>query len=118
MIVLQSSRLCGYTRIHSDAEPSEEGASGLLMNVNDAECAQLLRFSGRTIKGVFELARQLSPTVIFFDEIDAVGSRRSGSDDPASRRVLTEMLVSALAVLMPGPNNFVTTMREQRDINT
>ena len=43
---------------------------------------------------MFEIARHHAPTTLFFDEIDAVASKRGHSGEhEASRRVLTELLI-------------------------
>jgi SpoVK/Ycf46/Vps4 family AAA+-type ATPase len=41
---------------------------------------------------VFVRARQLAPAVLFFDEVDAVGGKRSGSNNSAMRNVVNQML--------------------------
>ena len=41
---------------------------------------------------VFVRARQLAPAVLFFDEVDAVGGKRSGSNNTAMRNVVNQML--------------------------
>ncbi|XP_049848619.1 ATPase family protein 2 homolog [Schistocerca gregaria] len=50
--------------------------------------------SEKAVRDVFEKARAASPSIIFFDELDAVGGRRGLSDDscPTYDRVLTQML--------------------------
>jgi len=47
--------------------------------------------SEKAVREVFERARQTAPTVVFFDEIDAIAGRR-GSDDDVSERVVSQLL--------------------------
>ena len=54
------------------------------------------RFLGegeKLMRGLFQLAEERSPTVIFFDEIDSLLSSRSTNEHEASRRMKTEFLV-------------------------
>src|SRR3989344_402631 len=50
--------------------------------------------SEKGIRKVFEKARQAAPTIIFFDEIDAIASRRGGIDEGsrATERVVNQLL--------------------------
>lgn len=49
--------------------------------------------SERAVREIFRKARQVAPSVIFFDEIDAVGSERSsGSTSSVQERVLAQLL--------------------------
>ncbi len=51
--------------------------------------------SERTLATLFRRARQASPCVIFFDEIDAIGSKRGGSDGvgvSGGERLLSQLL--------------------------
>jgi len=50
--------------------------------------------SERALQALFRRARAAAPCIIFFDEIDAIGSRRGGQNDSTTcERVLTQLLV-------------------------
>ncbi|BAW32178.1 MAG TPA: CDC48 family AAA ATPase [Methanothermobacter sp.] len=50
--------------------------------------------SEKGVREVFRKARQTAPTIIFFDEIDAIASRRTGSeaDSGVTQRVVNQLL--------------------------
>ncbi|MDY6769975.1 MAG: ATP-binding protein [Candidatus Nanohaloarchaea archaeon] len=48
--------------------------------------------SGKIISSIFASARESSPSIVFFDELDAVAFSRGGQMDEASRRVLSTLL--------------------------
>ncbi|MFH1589364.1 MAG: CDC48 family AAA ATPase [archaeon] len=49
--------------------------------------------SEKAVRKIFQKARQTSPTIIFFDEIDAMAQRRlSGSDSHVNERVVNQLL--------------------------
>ena len=48
--------------------------------------------SEQAIRDLFRVARQASPCVIFFDEIDAIATNRNSDDGGVSGRVLTQLL--------------------------
>ena len=50
--------------------------------------------SEKAVRKIFKKARQTSPTIIFFDEIDSISPKRSlfGSDNNVTERVVTQLL--------------------------
>ena len=44
------------------------------------------------VRKIFERARQVAPCIIFFDEIDALASRRGGEGNRVTERVLNQLL--------------------------
>jgi len=48
--------------------------------------------SEKGIRKIFEKARQSSPSIIFFDEIDAIAPRRGSSDNQVMERVVNTLL--------------------------
>lgn len=48
--------------------------------------------SERAVREVFAKARQSAPCIVFFDEIDAIGPKRSDALDPAAARVVATLL--------------------------
>jgi len=47
----------------------------------------------RRIRDLFQVARKHAPCIVFIDEIDAVGSKRSNRDNAAVRMTLNQLLV-------------------------
>jgi len=47
--------------------------------------------SEKAVREVFERARQASPAIVFFDEIDAIATQRGGGDE-ATERVVSQLL--------------------------
>lgn len=46
----------------------------------------------KIVRDAFELAKQKAPTIIFIDEIDAVGTKRFDSEKSGDREVQRTML--------------------------
>ena len=44
------------------------------------------------VRKIFEKARQVSPCIIFFDELDSIGGRRGSDQNKVTERVLNQML--------------------------
>lgn len=49
--------------------------------------------SEKLVKALFYLAKRLSPSIIFVDEIDSLLTARSDNDNESSRRIKTEFLI-------------------------
>lgn len=45
----------------------------------------------KLVRALFEIARELQPSVIFLDEMDALLSTRSASENDASRRIKNQV---------------------------
>lgn len=63
--------------------------------------------SEKLIRALFYLAKKLSPSIIFFDEIDSLLTARSDNENESSRRVKTEFLIqwSSLSSATARDNN-------------
>ncbi len=48
--------------------------------------------SEKAVREIFKKARQASPVIIFFDELDSLAPKRSGSDHSGSERVVNQLL--------------------------
>ena len=49
--------------------------------------------SEKTVKSLFKIAYQKAPSIIFIDEIDSILSKRSESENEATKRLKTEFLI-------------------------
>ena len=72
--------------------------------------------SERSVREVFERARQAAPSIVFFDEIDAIATARDGmgGDDGVSDRVVSQLLTE-LDGLADNPNLVVLAATNRRD---
>jgi transitional endoplasmic reticulum ATPase len=69
--------------------------------------------SEKAIREVFERARQTAPTIVFFDEIDALASRRGDSHE-VTERVVSQLLTE-LDGLTDSPNLMVLAATNRMD---
>ena len=70
-----------------------ESASNFILVKGPELLSQWVGESERGVRKIFAKARQTSPTIIFFDEIDAIAPRRGAtSDNHVTERVVNQML--------------------------
>ncbi|MFB6154534.1 MAG: CDC48 family AAA ATPase [Haloferacaceae archaeon] len=72
--------------------------------------------SEKAVREVFERARQAAPSIVFFDEIDAIAADRDrgGGDSGVGERVVSQLL-SELDGLADNPNLVVLAATNRRD---
>jgi len=72
--------------------------------------------SEKSVREVFERARQTAPTIVFFDEIDAIATDRDrgGGDSAVTERVVSQLLTE-LDGLADDPNLVVLAATNRRD---
>jgi AAA+ superfamily predicted ATPase len=81
---------CGKTYI-ARATAGELGAKFISIGLSDV-LEMWIGQSERNLHEIFETARRNSPCVLFFDEIDALGQKRSLQRHSASRHVVNQLL--------------------------
>ena len=62
------------------------------------------------MENLFRLAREKSPSVIFFDEIDSIASARGNEKNDADRAILASLLSELDGLSEKKSNNFVLTI--------
>ncbi|WP_445167605.1 AAA family ATPase [Mycolicibacterium sp. Dal123E01] len=85
---------CGKTFI-AKAIAGEIGANFYPIGIADV-LHSWLGDTERAIKSIFETARRNAPCVLFFDEVDALGHRRSGLAGASGLRVVVNTLLEEL----------------------
>ena len=81
---------CGKTFI-ARAVAGELGAKFLNVGLTDV-IDMWLGNSEKNLHEIFQYARRLQPCVIFFDELDAIGRKRSLMRDQAGRTIINQLL--------------------------
>jgi SpoVK/Ycf46/Vps4 family AAA+-type ATPase len=81
---------CGKTHL-ARATAGEIKAGFISVGINDV-LDMWLGNSERNLHDLFEQARQNSPCVLFFDEVDALGARRSDMQHSAGRHLINQFL--------------------------
>ena len=66
--------------------------------------------SSKLVSALYEEARRMAPSVIFFDEIDALTGSRDGNDAAAERRLLANLLAELDGVAEKDSDRFVMTI--------
>ena len=81
---------CGKTLI---AKAAATECEATFFNVSVADImVKWVGESEQRIKTLFELARKSQPSIIFLDEVDAIGVERTGVESAVATRVLTQLL--------------------------
>ena len=82
---------CGKTLV-ARAVAGEMGAQFINVALNDV-LSMWLGNSEKNIHAVFESARNQAPALLFFDELDALGHKRTGFANTSGRNVVAQMLM-------------------------
>jgi SpoVK/Ycf46/Vps4 family AAA+-type ATPase len=85
---------CGKTFL-AKAVSGELGANFLPVGISDV-LHHWFGDSERALHEIFETARRNTPCVLFFDEVDALGQRRSGMNTNSTLRVVVNALLAEL----------------------
>ncbi len=89
-LILYGPPGCGKTFM-AKAIAGEMGARFIPVGLNDV-LSMWLGESERRLHELFELARRNAPVVLFFDELDAIGLKRSQLTHSAGRNVVNQLL--------------------------
>lgn len=96
---------CGKTFI-ARALAGELGAKFMSIGLSDV-LDMWLGESERKLHEIFESARRNAPTVLFFDEIDALGQKRSHLRHSAGRNIVNQLLAEMDSVGSDNKNVFI-----------
>lgn len=96
---------CGKTYI-ARALAGELGATFMSVGLSDV-LDMWLGESEKKLHEIFETARRKAPTVLFFDEIDALGQKRSQMKNSGGRTVVNQLLSEMDSVGSDNKNVFI-----------
>ncbi|MGE3999575.1 MAG: AAA family ATPase [Planctomycetaceae bacterium] len=89
-ILMYGAPGCGKTHL-ARATAGEINAGFLSVGINDV-LDMWIGNSERNLHGIFEQARRSKPCVLFFDEVDALGARRSDMRTSGGRHLINQFL--------------------------
>ena len=75
------------------AMANESGANFIAINGPEI-ASKWLGESEQAIRKIFKRAKQMAPSIIFFDEIDSIAPRRGGDDSDAWARIVAQLLTA------------------------
>ena len=71
--------------------------------------------SEKSVREVFERARQTAPAIVFFDEVDAIAAKRGDGDTEVTERVVSQLLTE-LDRAAENPSLVVLAATNRRDV--
>ena len=89
-ILLYGPPGCGKTKL-ARATAGESGASFINVAITDV-LDMYIGESERKLHELFEMARRKSPSVIFFDEVEALGGKRQHAREATSAKLVSQFL--------------------------
>jgi len=90
------------------AAATSNGLDATFFNVKlSAILSKYFGESSKMLENIFAAAREKSPSVLFFDEIDSIAVQRTGAESGAERRVLTTFLTETEGMATKGQDDFV-----------
>ncbi len=72
--------------------------------------------SEKSVREVFERARQTAPTIVFFDEIDAIAAKRGGGGDTEVTERVVSQLLTELDRAAENPSLVVLAATNRKDV--